>query len=74
MKLFMLKDGDRFYRRRNRWTTDPQKATVWTTKQGAAASKGHCFPQPAGLQIVSFDVELPESIAAASTLRETANV
>lgn len=74
MKLFMLKDRDRFYRRRNRWTTDPQQATVWTTKQGAAASKGHCYPQPANLEIVSFDVELPASITAASALGDAANV
>jgi len=69
----MLKSDKGFYRRRNRWTTDPQKASVWTQKGGPAAVKGHCYPTPVGLEIVEFDAEAP-SLAAASTFGDTANV
>lgn len=59
LKLFMLKSEAGYYRRRNKWTTDPQEATVWTTKAGAVASKGHCRPRPADMKVVEFEAELP---------------
>ena len=64
MKLFMLQNSrGQFYKRRDKWVDDPQKATIWTTKQGAASSKGSCTFVGA-MEIVEFEVELPEFIAA----------
>jgi len=59
----MLKSSKGFYRRRNKWTNDPQQATVWTQLTGASAAKGHCYPKPDDMEIVSFEIKLPESIS-----------
>lgn len=64
MKLFLLKSEEGFYKRRNQWVDDPEQATIWTTKQGAASSKGQCFPQPFDMEILEFEVELPEFVTA----------
>ena len=62
MKLFVLVSENGFYRRRNRWTADPQKATLWTSKVGAAAAMGHCYPRPVDPEIIDFEIDLPDAM------------
>lgn len=58
MKLYFLVDKSQFYKRRNNWTTDLQKATVWTTRQGAISAKGSCWPKVPDAEIVEVDVDI----------------
>lgn len=68
MKLFMLKSGNRFYKRRAQWVTDPQQATVWTSRQGAISAKGHITTPTEGFQIIEFEAELPAEATAEPAL------
>lgn len=59
MRLFLLKSERGYYKSRNQWVDDPQKASVWTNKQGPSAVKGSCYPQPTQMEIVEFVGVLP---------------
>lgn len=66
MKLFMLKDkgNGKFYKRRNRWVNDPQEASVWTSKQGAASAIAGSYPKPSEPEYIELEAEFPETVPA----------
>lgn len=60
MRLFILKSERGYYKRRNQWVDDPQKASVWTSRQGATAVTGSCYPKPLSPEIIEFVGDFPQ--------------